>query len=137
MPNDHSLYHHGMPERKADCHPERRHHALGKCRNCHQRDFRASRPPRDRAAEGRKWRYGLTPTHFDNMLFLQGGRCDSCRVLLVDGGDGPDGLNVDHDHLTGVVRGLLCRACNLTIGHAKENDFRLQSCADYLRRVKI
>lgn len=42
------------------------------------------------------------------------------------------GLYIDHCHLTGRVRGLLCHSCNLVIGHAKDNVAVLKSAIDYL-----
>ena len=41
-------------------------------------------------------------------------------------------LAVDHNHATGMVRGLLCCACNQTIGRLKENPDTLRRLADYL-----
>lgn len=43
-------------------------------------------------------------------------------------------LHVDHDHVTGKVRGLLCRSCNLAIGFAKENRRRILQMINYLDR---
>jgi len=42
-------------------------------------------------------------------------------------------LHVDHDHITGKVRGILCRSCNWLIGHSKEDPGTLESAAQYLR----
>ena len=45
-------------------------------------------------------RYGLTAVQFDATVEEQGGVCALCRVRKPD--------HVDHDHLTGAVRGVLC-----------------------------
>lgn len=45
-------------------------------------------------------------------------------------------LCVDHDHLTGKVRGLLCDACNSLIAKAKDNPEICKSAAVYLERTK-
>lgn len=41
---------------------------------------------------------------------------------------------VDHDHSTGVVRGVLCSWCNTAIGHAFDDPGRLRAMAAYLER---
>ncbi len=56
--------------------------------------------------------YGITQTEYEAMHVAQGGRCAICRTLNEE-----EVLHVDHDHESGEVRGLLCRACNLGIGH--------------------
>ena len=49
---------------------------------------------------------------FHRLLEYQEGRCWTCRDEI----SGSD-LCVDHDHTTGLVRGLLCQRCNLAEGH--------------------
>ena len=41
-------------------------------------------------------------------------------------------LYVDHDHETGLARGLTCASCNTALGHAHEDPERLRRMADYL-----
>lgn len=65
--------------------------------------------------------------YFDN----QEGKCASCGTLQPGGKH--HRLLVDHNHITGRVRALLCDPCNKAIGHAKENPLRLEQCAAYLR----
>ena len=45
-------------------------------------------------------------------------------------------LAVDHDHETGVVRGLLCHRCNFILGLAKDKPQTLLDAAAYLLRHK-
>lgn len=43
-------------------------------------------------------------------------------------------LAVDHNHRTGKVRGLLCNACNLSIGKMRDDPTRLRAAATYLEK---
>lgn len=60
-----------------------------------------------------KRKYHITFEQFDRILVSQGGCCALCKTIN-PGGKGT--WHVDHDHKTGVVRGLLCIACNVTLG---------------------
>lgn len=51
--------------------------------------------------------YNLTAAQYDALAALQGGRCAICRARPKS-----KRLAVDHDHKTGLVRGLLCSRCN-------------------------
>jgi len=58
--------------------------------------------------------YSLTPSQYDQLLQAQHNQCAIC------GNTPKQRLHVDHDHATGVVRGLLCADCNTKVDwHAK------------------
>lgn len=77
--------------------------------------------------------YGLAEGAYEELLRQQGGRCAIC------GTDRPKGpgkrLHIDHDHIAGRIRGLLCSFCNVAIGLANDDPTRLRAMADYLERV--
>jgi hypothetical protein len=70
-------------------------------------------------------KYGIDWKTWHALLIAQSGRCDICRDPLVD-------PNVDHDHESGAVRGLLCRDCNLGLGNFRDDPDRLREAAKYL-----
>lgn len=74
--------------------------------------------------------FGLTWEEYQAILEAQGGGCAVCQALP------PENrlLPVDHDPVTGKVRGLLCDSCNTAIGLLKDDPGRLQSAIDYLTR---
>lgn len=84
-------------------------------------------------ARNRKLRYGLTSGDFDLLLIAQSGRCAICKNVLVEGRN-LSGLSVDHDHITGKVRGLLCRGCNVGLGYFKESASVALEAAVYLEK---
>ena len=65
---------------------------------------------------------------YEAQLERQEGGCAICGQP-----PGSRRLHVDHNHLTGACRGLLCWTCNATIGRAHENMDRLRLAAAYLR----
>lgn len=69
--------------------------------------------------------YGLAPGDFERLRSAQGGRCAICRSA--PRGNRP--LVVDHNHQTGVVRGLLCDRCNHDLLGAAHDGPRLLSRA--------
>jgi hypothetical protein len=50
---------------------------------------------------------------FEKLLITQAGRCGICDAPLIGKHLESNELNIDHCHTTGVVRGLLCRRCNV------------------------
>lgn len=72
---------------------------------------------------------------FRAMLKAQGGVCAICREPETASHNGRLlQLSVDHCHETGVIRGLLCRDCNHTLGKFKDNPDRFRAAADYIER---
>ncbi len=69
--------------------------------------------------------YGITEEDYLRMREAQNGRCAICRMTA-------GLLRVDHDHSTGLVRGLLCHNCNVGLGHFKDNIELIDSAKRYL-----
>lgn len=79
---------------------------------------------RDFKRNGRDRLYGVQEGTIATLEAQQNGRCAGCGRVA--------NLHVDHDHASGVVRGLLCINCNLTLGHVDDSIERLISLASYL-----
>ena len=74
-----------------------------------------------------KYRYGMTVADYDALLTKQNGVCFICETNEPD-----QTLAVDHYHPTGVVRGLLCRDCNLGLGNYKDDPRLTRRATAYL-----
>lgn len=103
--------------------------------------YGSARPParckkcRSKASHAKriKSEFGLTPEAYAVLLDHQGGVCAICRRP-----SRVRRLAVDHDHQTGMVRGLLCRHCNYELlGWAKDDPSVFQRAIDYLREPPL
>lgn len=76
-------------------------------------------------------KFGITHDDYDSMLLEQNSGCAICgRVPR----NGENSLVVDHDHETGVVRGLLCGKCNTSLGTFGDNIAGLERVLAYLKQ---
>lgn len=84
--------------------------------------------------------YGLSEEDFLILVGKQDWRCAICyrEFDMANKGRGRSELfpHVDHNHDTGRVRGLLCNACNVSIGRFGESIETLQRAIAYLARDK-
>lgn len=76
---------------------------------------------------GIRRRFGISYPQYFGLLAAQGGSCAVCECK-------PRGqqLAVDHDHATGLIRGLLCKNCNQTLGAVRDSVDRLMRYVNYL-----
>jgi len=77
-----------------------------------------------------KTNYGIDNVIYEKMFELQGRVCAICKEPCSKGNN----LAVDHCHLTGQVRGLLCHRCNMSLGTFKDNLSLFRSASSYLLR---
>ena len=76
--------------------------------------------------------YGLSIETYEALLAQQGGKCAVCGSAFYDKLGRK--MHVDHDHTTGIVRGILCGPCNSGLGHFKDSPDALRAAIDYLNR---
>jgi Recombination endonuclease VII len=74
-----------------------------------------------------KLKYGLTSSSFSEMLKTQNGMCYLCKSKLMN-------PCVDHDHVSGRVRKILCSQCNSGLGMFHDNPEVLEKAAAYVRK---
>ena len=68
---------------------------------------------------------------YNKLLEIQNNCCDICKK---HNSEFKNALSVDHNHTTGVVRGLLCSKCNHLLGLAEENCSTLTNATLYLKQ---
>ena len=76
-----------------------------------------------------KKRYGISVSDYEDLVKAQNNRCALCQTKA------KGYMDVDHDHETKVVRGLLCRNCNRGLGYFKDNPDVLFEASLYTRPV--
>lgn len=77
---------------------------------------------------------GISSVEYAQLLVSQEGCCAICRVPFTQGRYKTP--NIDHDHVTGEIRGLLCNRCNQTLGMTRDSTILLQSAICYLNGKK-
>lgn len=78
-------------------------------------------------AGARKRLYGLSQGDYAALIDAQDGKCAICKTPL------GEKFHTDHCHISGVVRGLLCRGCNMGLGFFKDSASRLLNAIRYLK----
>lgn len=80
-----------------------------------------------------KREYGITLEDYNALLRKQAHRCAICRRGETAKSRGKvRRLAVDHDHVTGAVRGLLCHRCNILVWALEDNHTTLRSVESYI-----
>lgn len=116
-----------------------------RCKECQKADtyaWRARNPEAVKAVQAKSYArrgrhtqrhrlYGLSREDYESAVSAQSGVCAICHLP-------PDRevLDVDHDHTTGMFRGLLCRACNTALGKFKDSQVLLALAIAYLDRAE-
>lgn len=106
---------------------------IEKAKERYQRDedFRAKNSTY-RKEQFRRLKYGINGEQFQSMLAAQQFACAICDNSLI-------GIKVcvDHDHVTEVVRGLLCHQCNVALGHFRDRTDLLEKAVRYLEASRV
>ena len=113
---------------KFNRHPLGRHGLQSRCKECAS-EVRSETQSSRRSSL--RLKFGLTLEDYELLLDQQNGRCAIC------GSDSPGtfvSFVVDHNHATGVVRGLLCSHCNSGLGYFRDNSEFMRAAIAYLAK---
>lgn len=80
-----------------------------------------------------KHKYGLTPADYEALLKAQQNQCAICGVEFKSWPKDAT-AHIDHDHVSGRVRGLLCSKHNMAMGLFGDDPAMLQRAARYLSK---
>jgi hypothetical protein len=77
-----------------------------------------------------KKNYGINIDQYNEMLKKQKNKCAICHNEFKP----MKNTHVDHNHITGKVRGLLCTKCNSSIGYLNDDIKLLKEAIKYLKK---
>jgi hypothetical protein len=89
-----------------------------------ERSSRLGPTPRDRRL---LMLYGITEAEYDAIFRYQGGACAICCCPPVN-----VRLSLDHEHATGILRGLVCPRCNRGLAMFGDSPLNLRRASNYL-----
>ena len=129
------------PERAKEISDRNYRENLEKVRKQHSTYYHRNRDVRRRKLkENAIKRYGLTIEQYETMIETQNNKCTICGQEECIKAPGiyneVKSLAIDHCHITGVVRGLLCSNCNKGLGSFKDNPEFLKRAALYLEKFQ-
>lgn len=82
-------------------------------------------------------RFGIGPEDYERMLAQQNGRCAICGSTNPNGKTSKSSktrnFSVDHCHITGRIRGLLCTSCIRGLGLLGDTEESLLIALEYLK----
>ena len=79
-----------------------------------------------------KHKFGITSDDKKNMFLCQNKLCKICSTEMTLVGGSDNSAQIDHCHKTGKIRGIICRKCNLGIGHFNDSPELLEKAIKYL-----
>jgi hypothetical protein len=76
-------------------------------------------------------KYNITKHDFLNKIKSQDYKCEICEIKICDENNN---IRIDHNHITGNVRGILCPKCNLMLGLVNDDITILKNIIDYIEK---
>lgn len=84
--------------------------------------------PERQAIARRRWLYKMSEQEFKDKIVKQNNCCAICLNAFFET------PHIDHDHKTGKNRDLLCRLCNVILGHSRDSVVVLERAIKYLKK---
>lgn len=114
---------------------ERRNGRRSRCRQCCARTYKeyAEKNPGRSRRSNLKSKYGISEEQYFDMLSKQGDKCGLCTNMESGSATSP-WMHVDHNHVTGEIRGLLCHNCNIAIGMIEKNNIDLDLIRKWIEK---
>ncbi len=85
-----------------------------------------------------KQKYGIDLEEYQQLVIAQNGLCGICgnkpKQYTSKTGARYRYLVVDHNHITGQIRGLLCHTCNIALGNLADDPVLFENAIAYVRR---
>ena len=95
-----------------------------KCKDCHRDIRRGYYKPHDTARR----KFNLSEAEYNTLINRSQGLCEVCNIPM------GDKRCIDHDHVTGEIRGVLCNNCNTALGLVGDNVTTLTKLIQWLER---
>lgn len=112
------------------------------CKSCHAintKRWRDNNKEKKQLLNTNWWykaQYGISYDDFLAACLTQSNKCKICSVDLQFKGKSNKSAVQDHNHETGELRGILCNACNVGLGHFRDNKEALLNAVDYLKEYE-
>ena len=119
--------------RKKDKNPDNRHYTCKECTKARVKAAHHADPSLQRRRDLRRL-YDISLEEYDEMLELQNHQCAVCKTEKAGGKHNV--FCVDHDHVTGKVRELLCKDCNIVLGIINDSPEHLGRLMAYIIKHK-
>lgn len=105
----------------------------GYCKNCCKKIGTAwgKKNPRKIKHNQLQIKYKISIDEYEKRLKDQN---DCCEICYTHKDEFKYALVVDHNHITGQNRGILCNQCNTALGYLKENENIVSNLLNYIKK---
>lgn len=112
-------------------HKNRNPSSFGRCKECVKARKNSPEIREINRKSMLKIMYGITSEEYNELLRVQNFSCAICKGHI---SKFKKALSVDHNHMTGEVRGLLCQKCNMALGLLGDRLEAIQNLLKYMEK---